>query len=47
MRNQLLAAGDTALVLDDVPREVIGGPYLAYRQARAAGAPTCDYDVSP
>lgn len=41
MRNQLLAAGDTALALDNTPREAIAGPYLAYRQARAAGAPTC------
>jgi hypothetical protein len=47
MRNQILAAGDTALALADVPREQIAGPYLAYRQARAAGAPTCPHDLPP
>lgn len=47
MRNQVLAAGDTALALADVPREQIAGPYLAYRQARAAGAPTCPHDLPP
>jgi hypothetical protein len=47
MRNQILAAGDTALALAAVPREQIAGPYLAYRQARAAGAPTCPHDLPP
>lgn len=47
MRSQVLAAGDTVLALDDVAREVIAGPTLAYRQARAAGAPTCDHERQP
>ncbi|MET0234841.1 MAG: hypothetical protein ABW224_09410 [Kibdelosporangium sp.] len=47
MRNQVLAAGDTALALADVPRDEIAGPYLAYRRARAAGAATCSHDLPP
>jgi hypothetical protein len=47
MRNQVLAAGDTVLSLATVPREEIAGPYLAYRQARAAGVPTCAHDLPP
>lgn len=44
---QTLAAGDSILALGTVPREQIAGPYLAYRQARAAGAPTCSHELPP
>ncbi|MBP2320329.1 hypothetical protein JOF56_000714 [Kibdelosporangium banguiense] len=47
MRKQVLAAGDTVLALANVPREQIAGPYIAYRQARAAGTPTCSHDLPP
>lgn len=47
MRRQLLAAGDTVLALDDLPRQTIAGPYLAYRAARTAGAPTCGGEPPP
>jgi hypothetical protein len=47
MRSQVLAAGDTVLALGDVPRAEIAGPYVAYRQARAAGAATCPLDLPP
>ncbi|WP_037253617.1 PA domain-containing protein [Kibdelosporangium aridum] len=47
MRAQTLAAGDTVLALAGVPRAEIAGPYLAYRQARAAGAPTCSHELPP
>jgi hypothetical protein len=47
MRQQTLAAGDAVLALAGVPRAEIAGPYLAYRQARAAGAPTCPHDLPP
>jgi len=41
MRTQLLAVGDTALALDGLPREQIAGDYLAMREQRAQGGPTC------
>ncbi|CAM3336146.1 hypothetical protein KIPE111705_03315 [Kibdelosporangium persicum] len=47
MRAQVLAAGDTVLALADVPRSEIAGPYPGYRQARAAGAPTCSHELPP
>jgi hypothetical protein len=47
MRQQTLAAGDAVLALAGVPLAEIAGPYLAYRQARAAGAPTCPHDLPP
>lgn len=47
MRRQALAAGDAALELSSVPRAEIAGPYLGYRQARAAGATTCPHDLPP
>ena len=47
MRSQVLAAGDTVLALGNVPRTEIAGPYLAYRQARAAGTPACPHDLPP
>lgn len=47
MRRQTLAAGDAAIALSSVPREEIAGPYLGYRQARAAGATTCPHDLPP
>jgi hypothetical protein len=47
MRRQILAAGDATLALAGVPREEIAGPYLAYRDARAAGARTCPHDLPP
>jgi hypothetical protein len=47
MHRQTLAAGDAALALSTVPREEIAGPYLGYRQDRAAGATTCPHDLPP
>ncbi|MGI5498635.1 hypothetical protein [Lentzea sp. CA-135723] len=47
MRRQVLAAGDAITALAPVPRDEIAGPYLAQRQARAAGAPTCSHDLPP
>ncbi|RZS30346.1 hypothetical protein EV193_11742 [Herbihabitans rhizosphaerae] len=47
MRLQSLALADTVLALGDVPREQIAGPYLAQRQARAHGAPTCAGELPP
>lgn len=47
MRRQILAAGDAALALAGVPRTDIAGPYLGYREGRAAGAPTCPHDLPP
>ncbi|ONI81247.1 hypothetical protein ALI144C_22215 [Actinosynnema sp. ALI-1.44] len=47
MRAQLLAAGDAVLTLANVPRADIAGPHLAYRQARAAGTPTCSHELPP
>ena len=47
MREQVLAAGDSVLALDGVPRERIAGDYLAHRKARAAGAPTCSHHLPP
>jgi hypothetical protein len=41
MRSQLLAIGDTALALDEIPREQIAGDYLSFREQRAQGAATC------
>jgi hypothetical protein len=39
MRQQVLAAAEVVAALDRVPRDAIGGDYLADRAARAAGAP--------
>jgi hypothetical protein len=47
MRRQVLAAGDAVPALGQEPREEIAGPYLALRQARAGGAPTCPHDLPP
>ncbi|SDM74558.1 zinc-binding metallopeptidase family protein [Allokutzneria albata] len=47
MREQVLAAGDTVLALDGVPRDQIAGDYLAHRKARAEGAPTCSHALPP
>ena len=47
MRQQTLAAGDAVITLAEVPRAEIAGPYLDYRAARAAGAPTCPHDLPP
>lgn len=47
MRDQLLAFGDVARQLDDVPRDEIAGGYPAARQARATGTPTCDLTPPP
>ena len=41
MRSQLLAIGDAALALDEIPREQIAGDYLGFREQRAQGAATC------
>ena len=46
-RRQAIAAGDAILALQDVPREEIAGPFIGYRQRRAAGAPTCPEDSAP
>ncbi|MEV4312938.1 hypothetical protein [Actinocrispum sp. NPDC049592] len=47
MRAQTLAAGDAVLALASTSRAEIAGPYLAYRQARAAGAAGCPHDLPP
>lgn len=48
MHKQLLAVGDVTLRLDDLTREEIAGPYLAWREARAEGGPVCPLgDESP
>ena len=39
LRRQVLAAADVVRALDKAPRDAIAGEYLAYRAARAAGAP--------
>lgn len=46
-RRQALAAGDTMLALQGVPRDEIAGPFIALRQQRAAGAPTCRHQLPP
>jgi hypothetical protein len=47
MRRQLLAVGDTILVLDDVSRAVIAGQYLRERERRRNGASTCSLELPP
>jgi len=47
LRDQAMAFGDVARALDGVPREEIAGDYLALREQRAAGAPTCDIPRPP
>ena len=47
LRDQILAFGDVAIELDDVPREEIAGDYPALRKERAAGATTCDLTPPP
>ena len=47
MRDQALAFGDIAVELDDVPRDEIAGGYLAAREQRASGTPTCDLTPPP
>ena len=46
-RQQALAAGDSILALQGVSREEIAGPFIGYRQQRAAGAPTCPHGLPP
>ncbi len=47
-REQALAAGGAILDLQDVPRATIAGPYLGYREQRAAGtARTCPEVTTP
>jgi hypothetical protein len=46
-RQQALTAGDAILALQGVPREQIAGPFIGYRQQRAAGAPTCPGGLPP
>lgn len=41
MRTQLLVAGDVILASNSVSRTDIAGPYLKYREQRAAGAAGC------
>lgn len=41
MRTQLLVAGDVILASNKVSRKDIAGPYLKYREQRAAGAAGC------
>lgn len=47
LRQQVLAAGDVVIALDQVPRDAIAGGYLADRAARAAGAPVGTEDNPP
>jgi hypothetical protein len=47
MRRQVLAMGDVARALDRTPRAAIAGSYVAERQRRAQGAPTCDILTPP
>jgi len=47
LRDQVLAFGDVAIALDDVPREEIAGGYLEAREQRAEGAATCDLTPPP
>lgn len=47
MRDQVLAFGDIAVELDDVPREEIAGDYIAERKQRAEGTKTCDLTPPP
>ncbi|SDG58295.1 hypothetical protein SAMN05216553_109191 [Lentzea fradiae] len=47
MRRQVLAAADAVTALAAQPRDVIAGPYLDQRRARAAGAPACAHDLPP
>ena len=47
LRDQVLAFGDIAIELDDVPLEEIAGDYPAMREERAAGATTCDLTPPP
>ena len=47
MRREVLAMSDVARALDDTPRTEIAGSYVAERQRRAQGAPTCDILTPP
>jgi len=47
LRDQVLAFGDIAIELDDVPLADIAGEYPALREQRAAGAATCDLTPPP
>jgi hypothetical protein len=47
MRREVLAMSDVARELDDTPRTEIAGSYVAERQRRAQGAPTCDILTPP
>ena len=47
MNHQLRAVGDVVLALDDLPREAIAGPYLAWREAREQGGAVCTLEVDP
>ena len=42
LRREVLAVSDVARALDTLPRADIAGTYVAERQRRAEGAPTCD-----
>jgi hypothetical protein len=47
-RREALAAGNAILALQDVPRETIAGPFIKYRQERAAGTKaTCPSVLTP
>jgi hypothetical protein len=47
MRREALAVSDVARALDAVPRADIAGTYVAERQRRAEGAPTCEILTPP
>jgi len=47
MRREVLAVSDVARALDQVPRTEIAGTYVAERQRRAEGAPTCEILTPP
>ena len=47
MRSQVLAAGDSILALDGLPRDQIYGDYTLYQQQLEQGAPTCPPEVYP
>lgn len=47
MRDQLMAFGDVARALDQVPRDEIAGDYPGARARRSEGAPTCDLTPPP
>jgi len=47
MRREVLAVSDVARALDQVPRTETAGTYVAERQRRAEGAPTCEILTPP